>query len=348
MINKKLRVAFSSAVRHAEPYLELLKSDERVELVGICEDAAAPEWMVRTGQEVAEKYGLSWHLSLDSLLGSEEVDLIVVCSEPTRHAQLALQVMAKGVNVLIDKPAAVTLEDAVLLESEAKKQNVVCTVVNRTHAPALRRLRSMVDAGDLGLPLHLDMEFFASGAFFSTSVEVPELVVDPRLSGGGEMMNFLGYCIDAIRYVTGLEVENIYAMSGALFSDLHSEHNVEDCAVVSIKMSYGVTSTVTVGRIPRAPGFGPTSSSLRVLGSHASAVADDDRPAALVFSKDGSVESRSFDGGAEALRAYLDHVVSVLTDGGVPEYSISDARANISVIDAAYKSVEERTPQVPL
>ena len=40
-----LRVAFASAVRHAADYLRILAADDRVELVGVVEEADAPGWV---------------------------------------------------------------------------------------------------------------------------------------------------------------------------------------------------------------------------------------------------------------------------------------------------------------
>ena len=161
------------------------------------------------------------------------------------------------------------------------------------------------------------------------------------------MMNFLGYCTDAIHYASGLEVESAYAMAGDLFSETHSSHGVEDCAVVSLALQHGVTATITVGRIPHAPGHGPTSTSMRVLGSHAHAVVDDDRPALEIFGHAPKFVSESFDGGETALRAHLVHVVESSLGGQPSDYSATDARRSIAVIDACYRSTESGTAERP-
>lgn len=343
----KLRIAFVSAVRHAGPYADILELDRRVEVVGMGEEADVEQWIIDDGRSVAEAHGITWHEDLGDWLSPDHVDLAIICSEPTRHARLAIEVMERGIDVLVDKPVATTLADADAVADAAARTGRRCTVINRTHAPALRRLRSWVDAGHLGLPLHLDAEFIASGKFFATSVERPELVVDPSLSGGGEMLNFLGYCVDAISYTTGLEVVDVHALASTLFSDLHREQGVEDVAVLSLGLENGVTATVTVGRVPFAPGLGPTSSSLRVLGSHGHAIADDDRPRLERYGAAG-LAAESFDGGQTALENFLDHVVTSVLSGGNPDYGIDDARATMAVIDAAMRSLDTGEPQAPL
>lgn len=347
MSPRPLRVAFVSGVRHAAPYVEILSRDPRVEIVGMGEEPHVPTWMADDGRAVAMRHRIVWHDDLGDWLSPQAVDLAIVCSEPTRHARLAIDALQRGLHVLVDKPVATTLADANSLLAAAQAAGTHCTVINRTHAPALRRLRSWVEAGHIGLPLHLDAEFLASGAFFSTSVERPELVVDPALSGGGEMLNFLGYCVDAINHVTGLATTSVHAMAATLFSEAHRAHGVEDTAVVSLGLAQGVTATVTVGRVPHAPGLGPTTSSLRVLGSHGHAIADDDRPRLERFGP-GGLGAESFDGGQAALENFLGHVVDNLTAGRAPDYTVAHARATLAVIDAAQRSVATGLPQAPL
>ncbi|TIH40068.1 Gfo/Idh/MocA family protein [Subtercola vilae] len=349
MSGRPVRVSFVSGVRHAGPYLEILRHDPRVELVGVAEEPGVPEWMLRDSQHVARRAETAWLPSVDDALDPDRVDLAFICSEPTRHARLAITAMKRGVNVVVDKPVATTLDDADLVLDAARDARGFCSVINRTHSPALRRTRRYVDAGYLGLPRHLDVEFLASGRHFSTSVERPGLVIDPALSGGGELLNFLGYCVDAVRYLTGLEVESVYAMTGALFGAGHADRGVEDTAVVSLGLEHGVTCTVTVGRVAFAPGLGPTSSSIRLLGSHGHAVVDDDKPAVLRYGGHPALSAHPVggDGSAVALRLFLDHVVGRAVEGRAPDYGLADARAGLAVIDAAYRSVASRAVCAP-
>ncbi|GAB2482754.1 hypothetical protein GCM10027063_26080 [Promicromonospora xylanilytica] len=338
-----LRVAFASAVRHAADYLALLSQDDRVEVVGVVEERTASGRAAEDSRGVADRAGVPFALvddvaSVAAALGTP-VDLVVVCAEPTRHARLAAALLEAGLDVVVDKPVATTLADADHLAAVAERSGRTCAVVNRTHAPALRRLRAWVDAGHVGLPRHLDLEFFASGAHFATSVERPELVVDRSLSGGGEMLNFLGYCADAALYLTGLAALEVHAFIGTLFLEPHRAAGVEDTAVVTLELDRGVTVTITLGRVPYAPGGTPTTSSVRLLGSHGHAVADDDTPAVSRFGASGRTTIAD-DVGQVAAAAYLRHVVGALLAGERPDYGIEEARATLAVIDAAYRSVE--------
>ena len=341
-----LRIGFLSGIRHAVPYAEILAELPDVELVGIAEEPQSPDWMKVDSAKAAASMGMAYFDSLDPLLDADAVDAVIVCSEPTRHAPLALRALAAGLHVLVDKPIGTSRADVEELVQAAAAAAGTLSVINRLHSPAVQRLRRWVDAGAMGLPLHVDVEWFASGAHFATSVERPELVVNPELSGGGELLNFLLYPVDYIRFLTGLEVVEVHCEASTLFGELHRASGVEDCAIVSLLLQNGITATVTLGRVPAAPGLGPVSSSIRILGSHGNASSDDDKPQVSRYDTSGGVSALPASGPSSVaiLRIMLKQYVQDLRAGSTPGYGITDAAASLAVIDAAYASVGSGQP----
>ncbi|WP_427017346.1 Gfo/Idh/MocA family protein [Pseudarthrobacter sp. P1] len=342
----RLRVGFLSGIRHAVPYAEILAELADVELVGIAESQESPAWMHGDSAAAAESVGIPYFDSLEPLLDARAVDVVVICSEPIRHAALAARALATGLHVLVDKPIGTSSVDIAGLAAAEAGSAGTLSVINRLQSPAVQRLRRWVDAGSMGLPLHLDVEWFASGAHFATSVERPELVVDPHLSGGGEILNFLLYPVDYIRFLTGLEVLEVHCEAATLFSGLHQDAAVEDCAIASLLLENGVTATVTLGRVPAAPGLGPVSSTIRILGSHGNASSDDDKPQVSRFDTSGGVSALPVDGPSSVaiLRRMLSGYVQDLRNGARPAYGLREAAASLSVIDAAYASVAQGQP----
>ena len=80
-----------------------------------------------------------------------------------------------------------------------------------------QRSRRAIDAGHLGLIRSDDVEFLSSGLFFGASVERPEFVANPALSGG-ELMNVMVYPVDYLHYLTGARVTAVFAEAGTFFS----------------------------------------------------------------------------------------------------------------------------------
>src|SRR3954452_1952123 len=140
-----------SGVRHAASYLPVIEAHPDTVLRGLCEEAAAPEWAHRDTRHLAEKYGVTFTTDPEAALARDDVDLVLVCSEPTRHARLAAQALRAGKHVLMDKPMAVTLEECALVaEAAAASPGSKFTVVHRLFGPPIQQARRAVDAGHLG------------------------------------------------------------------------------------------------------------------------------------------------------------------------------------------------------
>jgi predicted dehydrogenase len=333
-----IRVGFLSGIRHARSYAALLAARPDVEIVGVAEDLDVPDWMVDESRQLARDLAVPFVEGTEALADPARVDLAMVCSEPVRHAALTAAAASAGLHVCCDKPVAVDLAGADAVVAAAAASPRVCAVVHRTLSPAMRRLRSYVDAGAVGLPLHLDVEFFSSAATFAADVERPELVVDPRLSGGGEMRNFLGYAVDAVRHLTGLEVVEVFAEAGTLFGGPHAATGVEDSAVVSLLLDRGVTATATISRPPAVPAPGSSRSAVRLVGSHGHAAANDETPRVLEFRGTATTAHPLEGAGLAALHACFDDVLRAVASGGSPGYTVEDARAGVAVVDAAFRA----------
>ncbi len=341
MSTEPLRVVIYSAVRHAQNYAEVVAAHPDVDLVAVHESADAPEWAHADARAFSDRNDVP-------LVGSipDDVDLVIVCSEPTRHASCALTAMRAGRHVLVDKPAATKLTDALALRAVSREQQVVCTSVNRTLLTSTRRAKAMIDAGQIGFARSVDVEFLSDGAQFAIAVERPDLVVDATLSGGGEIMNFMGYCVDSVRMLTGCEPLEVFGFSATAFSELHREAGAEDVAVVSALFTNGVVATITVGRIPAAPSAGPGASSVRIVGSHGHLLIDDSKPAVALHRANGEVdEIHAGPGGEhEAVSEMLNDVVGAIRHGQPLRYTIVDAAIAIAAIEATYLSVETGRP----
>jgi predicted dehydrogenase len=215
---------------------------------------------------------------------------------------------------------------------------VQLSYVHRLHAPSARRARERIARGEVGEPQFLHYTFVSTGSVASGAVEDFELVVDRRLSGGGEIMNFGGYPIDATRYLTGLEITHVYASAGSSFFAPHRDWGVEDLAVLTLTLTGGATATIIVGRSP-APNH-PTMGDMtvRIDGTAGSLFADENQP--RIRRRVLPPEGGSPASGADSLISPLvNEFVASVRGEGAPLRSVHDGRAIVAVIEAAYRSV---------
>jgi len=101
----------------------------------------------------AAKYGVD-ALSVDELLKSDDVDIVLNLTIPDAHAQVSLQSLDAGKHVYSEKPLAVTLADGerILAAARAKNLRVGCapdTVLGAGYQEA----RALIEAGAIGKPL---------------------------------------------------------------------------------------------------------------------------------------------------------------------------------------------------
>jgi myo-inositol 2-dehydrogenase / D-chiro-inositol 1-dehydrogenase len=335
-----------SGVRHASSYLPIFDALPEVTLRALCEEPDAPEWAHRDTRLLAEQYGVPFTTNPETALARADVDLVLVCSEPMRHARLAAQALRAGKHVLVDKPMATTLDECAMLAQAASSAPGKFTIVHRLFSPPIARARRQLDAGHIGLVRSLDIEFLASGVFFGTSVERPEFVADPALSGGGELLNFMVYPVDYLRYLTGAEPLEVFAEAGTFFFDAHKTHGVEDAGIISIQLEHEIVATLTVGRVPFAPTPGSGSSELRILGSHGHLTIDENRPQVQIWSTTTEKRGRAI--GGEATRGIVateiaEFVRDILEDR-TPLYGLADGWAAIATIEAAYRAIATGQP----
>jgi predicted dehydrogenase len=92
---------------------------------------------------------------LDSAL--DLVDAVVVATPPSTHAPLALRALEAGKHVMVEKPFATRLRDALAMKAAAEQRGLVLMVGHtfEYHA-AVWRLREMVDKAELGDLYYVD------------------------------------------------------------------------------------------------------------------------------------------------------------------------------------------------
>src|SRR6266852_4328966 len=115
----------------------------------------------RSGNEAAEKYpDVRIVRSLDELLAMKEIRLIVIATPNAAHYPLARQCLAAGRDVVVDKPFATTLEEAISLVEFARSAGRLLTVYqNRRFDGDFQAIRKLVADGTLGLIVRFETSY---------------------------------------------------------------------------------------------------------------------------------------------------------------------------------------------
>jgi len=103
-------------------------------------------------EEFAGKHGCRPAASLEEMLSDPDVEAVLIATPHSTHADLTVEAAAAGKHVFIDKPFTLTVAEGKRAIAAAEEAGVVLQVGhNRRRQPANRRVKAMVDGGDLGV-----------------------------------------------------------------------------------------------------------------------------------------------------------------------------------------------------
>ncbi len=182
---------------HVRVYREL----ESVELVGVCD--ASPE----NGARVASVYGVPHFTDVAELLEHCAPDLVTLAVPTEKHFEIGMDLIKRGVHLLIEKPIAKTLDEAAQLVEAAERNNVILAVghIERFN-PAIIELRRRINEGMTGRIYQV---------FAQRLSPYPA-----RIRDAGVVIDLASHDIDLLRYLIGEQIVRIY---GETLSSINSD-----------------------------------------------------------------------------------------------------------------------------
>lgn len=148
----RFRVGLIGCGRIARVHHAYLRGLPQVELVGACDaDPGAREGL---GKET----GLPAFASPAELVDRARPDVVHVLTPPSTHAPLAIELLGRGVNVLVEKPFALSASDADAVIAAARRSGCWVTVDhNRWFDPVVQRAAAALADGRIGRLVGVDV-----------------------------------------------------------------------------------------------------------------------------------------------------------------------------------------------
>jgi predicted dehydrogenase len=167
-----------------------------------------------------------------------QVEAVIVATVNAALAPLSRQAIENGKHVLVEKPAGVSVAEIEALAAAANARGVRVRVgFNHRYHPSFRKARELVDAGELGPLLFVRARYGHGGRVGYER----EWRADPKLSGGGELMDQGVHVIDLARWFLG-EFAEVAGHAATYFWKMP----VEDNAFVSLRTATGQTAWLHV------------------------------------------------------------------------------------------------------
>ncbi|MDD2503109.1 MAG: Gfo/Idh/MocA family oxidoreductase [Clostridia bacterium] len=146
--DKKLRVGIIGTGWIAEAHVENYKKMPDVEIV------AGADLIPGKAEAFFERYGVPNVQCFEShtdMINSVELDAVSVCTYNATHAECTIDSLNKGINVMLEKPMCVTLEEAVeIIRAEEKSGKVLSIGFQPRFDPNMRKIKEIVESGALG------------------------------------------------------------------------------------------------------------------------------------------------------------------------------------------------------
>lgn len=301
----------SMGYHHARVYSELAR-EGRVELVGVADID------FEKAKLVAKKFATTPYADPKDLSG-EELDAVTIAVPTSLHKQIALEFIEAGTSVLVEKPLADSLDNALSIIQAADDAGVTLMVghIERFN-PAVLKLKGVLEEGLLGKAVTISAKRVGPMA--------------TRIRDVGIIIDLGVHDIDVISFLFGEPVRTVYARTGNV---IHPA-GVEDHALITLGFDDGSGIVETNWLTPHK------TRTLNVVGTNGIAYVDYIQQTLKIYNhewiREAKIERR------EPLRNEIEHFIDCVENGRKP---IIDGNAGLHALKVAIKALESaKTGQV--
>ena len=205
-----------------------------------------------------ELYGAEGYNDYRRVLDHPEVEAVAIATPHDTHAALAIEALAAGKHVLLEKPMARDRAECAAI-ADAARRSKGRFMLGLTHhfIPGVVQAREAITSGELGTVVSA---FCACVVTWEQPRGRPSFYLDRRL-GGGAWMTLGVHFIDRLLWLIDAEVTGV---SGRVARRFHSanELQADDSVAALLEFKGGATGTVLVGGYRSSP----TWNEMRILG----------------------------------------------------------------------------------
>lgn len=234
------KIALVGTGKIAITHIRAIKNLEDVEIVALCD---VNEEVVRP---LAEEHKVPYFLDYKDIPKNVECDAVIINLPHFLHCESTIFFLENGINVLLEKPMANTVEECdKMIEAEKKSgKKLGIAHIMRFYNP-IREIKRYIDSGELG-KLVMVTDFRCEDYFFPGR---PRWFLSKKLAGGGITMNFGAHFFDKMFYLIGCYPTEVHANCGNAGNDF----DVDAHAQIFAKFENGVSATFALSGYQAIP-----------------------------------------------------------------------------------------------
>jgi UDP-N-acetyl-2-amino-2-deoxyglucuronate dehydrogenase len=332
-----LRFALVGCGRIAKRHAELLGSGQiaHAQLAAVCDVVPAK------AQGVGERFSIPHFADMHAMMAAARPDVVVVLTESGRHAEHVLELARYGRDIVVEKPMALTLEDADAMIRACDGAGVRLFVVkqNRFNVPVVK-LREALEKGRFGRLVlgTVRVRWCRTQAYYDQDPWRGTWALD-----GGVLSNQASHHVDLLEWMMG-DVDSVFARSATALVKIEAE----DTAVVVLRFRSGALGIIEATTAARPTDLEGSLSLLGELGSveiggfavneiRVWKFVHPDAQDAKVMS-DYSVNPPNVYGFGH--QAYYEHVIDCIRNDKQQLVDGLEGRKSLELISAIYESIE--------
>lgn len=212
-----------------------------LEIVALCD--IVPENIEDKIEKINLSEEISKYTDYKEMLEKEQLDLVAICTESGKHGRIALDCIEAGCNLIIEKPIALSLEEADQIILKAKEKNVKVSACHQNRFnKSIQKIRRAIEENRFGRLLYgtahirwnRGEDYYRQAPWRGTWEQ-----------DGGALMNQCIHNIDLLRWMMGNGIIEVVGLTDNL---KHDFIEAEDLGIAIIKFSngcYGIVEGTT-------------------------------------------------------------------------------------------------------
>jgi len=332
-----IKIALLGCGRIAKRHSELLGNNQidGASLAAVCDIDK------EKAKKVGEQFGVPYFTDMHSMASKSDIDAITILTESGNHAKHAIELAKHGKHIIVEKPMALTLEDADAMIAACDKAGIKLFVIkqNRFNVPVVK-LREALTSGRFGKLFlgTIRVRWCRPQAYYDQDSWRGTWAFD-----GGVLTNQASHHVDLLEWMMG-DVESVFAKSTTALAKIEAE----DTAVVTLKFKNGALGIIEATTATRPKDL---EGSISILGENGTVEIGgfavnqmktwnftETKPEDEKVLSDYSVNPPDVYGFGH--KTYYEHVVDCIANNKQHLVDGLQGRKSLELINAIYESIE--------
>jgi predicted dehydrogenase len=321
--------------RHSE--LLGLGKIKNARLIAIC------DLIEEKAKNISKQFNIPYYLDMDEMMQNEEIDVVCVLTESGYHAKHVISLSKYGKHILVEKPMALTIDDADDMIAACENNNCKLFVVkqNRFNLPVIK-LKESLEKNRFGKLFMgtVRVRWCRTEEYYNQAPWRGTWALD-----GGVITNQASHHIDLLEWMMG-KVDSVYAKGIQALANIEAE----DTAVVILKFRNGAIGTIEATTAIRPKDL---EGSLSILGEKGSVEIGGFAVNKIIhwnfnekIEGDEDVKKNYSENPPNVYgfghQAYYEHVVDCILNNKPHLVNGFEGRKSVELISAIYESMETR------